>query len=629
MAFRPTPLTKLIVVTLIAGAAAYGIKYASSNGIFDKIAPARKTVASTVLEQKTLPPLEQGPAGQVQSASVPVLYLPSSNSNPASSGSGPTIKVKFWAWNAQLGWIFANGGKTTTRDSLMAKHGVNMTIAREDDTNVLRDLLFDCAKEMHDTGRDDCTNVDSKGNPTGIHFTALMGDQLGAQFASWNDELFGKLGPEYRIENIASAGRSAGEDSFLAHPKVKLNAQNARGIVVINALREGDQNIVISWAANNKIPLNPDERTYDPDAINFMAAPSYTKAAEMYNTNPCNNEKRPVVSGGKRTGASVNLCDSEFVDKFGLATWTPGDVTATVSKTARGNLVRIWSTKENSSQMPNAIIGIKKWNAAHSDTVEAMLAAIFDGGDQVKYHPEALKKGAELSWEVYNREESPDYWYKYFLGVEEIDKQGNKVQLGGSAVFNLADNIRFYGLMPGQANLFKNTYELFGGYMHQLYPKEVPRIQPYAEAVNTSYLERLARRAPATTTASVREYRANEGIGEVTGRRDWSIEFDSGKATFTQSALRTLEELRSNLLANEVPFEIHGHTDSTGTPDGNQTLSEQRAFAVKQYLQEHSPGNFPETRMHVYAHGQTQPLVPNTSPANMAKNRRVAIVLGR
>jgi OmpA-OmpF porin, OOP family len=375
--------------------------------------------------------------------------------------------------------------------------------------------------------------------------------------------------------------------------------------------------------------LNPDERTYDPDAINFMAAPSYTKAAEMYNVKACNDEKRPVVRNGKRTGETVDLCAPEFAKKFALSTWTPGDVTATVSKTARGGLVRVWSTKENSSQMPNAILGIKKWNASHPEAVQEMLAAIFEGGDQVKYHPEALKKASELSWEVYNREESPEYWYKYFLGVEEIDRQGNKVQLGGSAVFNLADNLRFYGLQPGQANLFKNTYELFGGYMHTLYPAEVPRIQPYAEAVNTTYLEQLARRAPAATPATAREYRAGESIGEVSARRDWSIEFETGSDRFTPAALRTLQEMRSNLLANEVPFEIHGHTDSTGTPDGNQLLSEKRAFAVKQWLEESSRGNFPENRMRVYSHGQTQPLVPNTSAANMARNRRVSIVLGR
>jgi len=40
-----------------------------------------------------------------------------------------------------------------------------------------------------------------------------------------------------------------------------------------------------------------------------------------------------------------------------------------------------------------------------------------------------------------------------------------------------------------------------------------------------------------------------------------------------------------------------------------------------------SPVNFPQSRIRAFAHGETQPLVPNTSAANRAKNRRVEIVL--
>ncbi len=57
-------------------------------------------------------------------------------------------------------------------------------------------------------------------------------------------------------------------------------------------------------------------------------------------------------------------------------------------------------------------------------------------------------------------------------------------------------------------------------------------------------------------------------------------------------------------------------------------LSEDRAFAVKTWLEQQSPANFPQGRVRVFAHGPTQPLAPNTTPDGRAKNRRVEIVLG-
>jgi OmpA-OmpF porin, OOP family len=74
--------------------------------------------------------------------------------------------------------------------------------------------------------------------------------------------------------------------------------------------------------------------------------------------------------------------------------------------------------------------------------------------------------------------------------------------------------------------------------------------------------------------------------------------------------------------------ELHGHTDNVGSADKNMKLSEERAFAVKQWLEAKSKTNFPEGRVRVMAHGQTQPVAPNAEAAGRAKNRRVEIVLG-
>lgn len=71
-------------------------------------------------------------------------------------------------------------------------------------------------------------------------------------------------------------------------------------------------------------------------------------------------------------------------------------------------------------------------------------------------------------------------------------------------------------------------------------------------------------------------------------------------------------------------IDIIGHADSDGSADYNQALSLRRAESVRSYL----AGQGVQTvRMAAQGRGETQPLVPNTSAANKAKNRRVQVVL--
>ena len=80
--------------------------------------------------------------------------------------------------------------------------------------------------------------------------------------------------------------------------------------------------------------------------------------------------------------------------------------------------------------------------------------------------------------------------------------------------------------------------------------------------------------------------------------------------------------------AGGTAVEVHGHTDNVGSVDANQKLSEERAFAVKTWLEQQSSSNFPQGRVRVFAHGSTNPVAPNATPDGRAQNRRVEIVLG-
>ncbi|KAE9629235.1 hypothetical protein FEE96_12830 [Parasedimentitalea maritima] len=74
----------------------------------------------------------------------------------------------------------------------------------------------------------------------------------------------------------------------------------------------------------------------------------------------------------------------------------------------------------------------------------------------------------------------------------------------------------------------------------------------------------------------------------------------------------------------DLVIEIGGHTDSLGKASQNVRLSERRADAVSEYL--HEKG-IPETRMKVTGYGETQPLVPNNTAQNRAKNRRIEFLV--
>ncbi len=71
-----------------------------------------------------------------------------------------------------------------------------------------------------------------------------------------------------------------------------------------------------------------------------------------------------------------------------------------------------------------------------------------------------------------------------------------------------------------------------------------------------------------------------------------------------------------------LAVEINAHSDDVGPADYNQRLSERRAQSVVRFLTEN---RIDQTRFTANGLGETQPIVPNDSPENRAKNRRVVL----
>lgn len=103
--------------------------------------------------------------------------------------------------------------------------------------------------------------------------------------------------------------------------------------------------------------------------------------------------------------------------------------------------------------------------------------------------------------------------------------------------------------------------------------------------------------------------------------------FDTGKATLKPAAREKLSKLAGILLAypGNLLLEIEGHTDSVGSDQLNNKLSEDRAGAVSSYLTE--SGVKPEKIKAVRGFGKTKPIATNDTAAGRQQNRRVEIVI--
>ena len=104
------------------------------------------------------------------------------------------------------------------------------------------------------------------------------------------------------------------------------------------------------------------------------------------------------------------------------------------------------------------------------------------------------------------------------------------------------------------------------------------------------------------------------------------IKFPVGQATLSPDNYTLLSKVQKAIGTFAQPtVTIEGHTDSTGSPQKNLELSQQRAQAVKTYLVANK--TLPEYRIRAAGYGPDRPLAPNTTPEGRAINRRIDVLI--
>ncbi len=587
MAIKLKPAGKLLIIAAIITGSILAVRWYQAR--------PKEVAQSIEVGQVALPDApEPSLAGNATKLALPT-------SSEAING-GTQITWERMAWNSQFSGMYANGGVRTTKGSLFDNAKLDVTYIRQDD----------CNKQMADFVKF-AQEYKSNPNTPGVLIT-FMGDGMPAFMTSLAKQME-PLGAEYQPIIIPVAhGKSYGEDQLMGPTSWKQDPKNAVGKCVAGVLRDGDINIMIKWAGDNGIKVNPDETTYDGTAINIIAAADFLDAPAKYITGY--SEKRQIVINGKTTGRDTTV----GVD--GVATWTPGDVNVAQKK---GGLVTIANTKQYASQMPNQTIAVKKWAYDHRTDVENMIIALAQAGDQVRSFNDAKEFAAKVSAEVYNEQDAA-YWLKYYNGVEEKDIQGLKVNLGGSTVFNLSDMANTYGLGNDKVDRYKAVYNTFGNLMVKMYPAIMPTFMAYEKAVDKSFLNSVISNNPGLMEGKAIEAKYANEMTSAVSSKSYSIEFQSGSAVIKQSSYKLLDEIfESAVVAEGLKLGIYGHSDNSGSDAVNLPLSQQRANAVQEYM---IKKGMKDARLEAKGYGSTKPVADNTTEAGKSKNRRVEIVLG-
>ncbi len=107
---------------------------------------------------------------------------------------------------------------------------------------------------------------------------------------------------------------------------------------------------------------------------------------------------------------------------------------------------------------------------------------------------------------------------------------------------------------------------------------------------------------------------------------DDSMKFGVAQAKLSPEAQARLDAFVDKLKSDNrnVYVEIQGHTDATGNKAANYKLGEERAEAVRRYLNEHGVAL---NRIATISYGADDPVAPNNKRDGRKQNRRVVLIV--
>lgn len=99
--------------------------------------------------------------------------------------------------------------------------------------------------------------------------------------------------------------------------------------------------------------------------------------------------------------------------------------------------------------------------------------------------------------------------------------------------------------------------------------------------------------------------------------------FNTGSANLSPEAKGLVEKLAANYKASGTSIMVVGHSDASGSSEGNKRLSEKRAQAVANLL---ASKGMPKNKIYFQGAGESQPIASNNTEEGKSLNRRVEFV---
>jgi outer membrane protein OmpA-like peptidoglycan-associated protein len=166
--------------------------------------------------------------------------------------------------------------------------------------------------------------------------------------------------------------------------------------------------------------------------------------------------------------------------------------------------------------------------------------------------------------------------------------------------------------------------DVIGGHRTRAAKMRAAKIRPLSPVAAPAYMAELDRELR-QQTAGIGLDVLNLGASIVV-RVPAAFTFDTGSAAVKPQTDATLLEIaRTEQTRKQTFVDVLAHTDTTGTPAGNQALSEKRAAAVASYLASHGVAR---ARIGSRGLGESAPLsTPDVTETQQAANRRIEIRL--
>ena len=125
-----------------------------------------------------------------------------------------------------------------------------------------------------------------------------------------------------------------------------------------------------------------------------------------------------------------------------------------------------------------------------------------------------------------------------------------------------------------------------------------------------------------TIKKELKLYEVNELAAKGVSLTLENIFFDTDKFDLKSTSFQELDRLAALIISNNLKIDVSGHTDDVGSDTHNQTLSQNRANAVKDYF---ISKGIAKNNITAKGYGESKPISQNSTNEGKAKNRRVEI----